>query len=139
MRRRLRGSSGDLEYNAAYPSIVISHVPLATSIGTYCPRSNSSVYDPVSNGSAIIPLLEKSNVIALLQGHIPYRRERAAPRHPVPDGRSRLRKLVAGDALRRPEGVTFVTVDGVNVSTRYVPTGFQTIDPDNTQRSAISG
>jgi 3',5'-cyclic-AMP phosphodiesterase len=119
----------DLEYNAGYPSIVISHVPLATSIASYSPGSNSAVYAPVSNSNQVIPLLEKNNVIALLQGHT----------HIVEDVHHHGIQYVTGGAVcgnwwKGPqfgdrEGVTFVTVENGTVSTRYVPTGFVSIAP----------
>lgn len=121
-----------LEANSAYPTIVISHVPFATSIASYCPSSNSSVYDPVGNSESIIPFLEKHNVIALLQGHI----------HIVENVQHHGIQYITGGAVcgnwwrgthfGDREGVLFVTVSNGNVTTRYVPTGFQTIDPDNT-------
>jgi len=119
----------DLEVNAGYPSIVISHVPLATSIGSYSPGSNSSSYDPVSNSDQILPRLEKYSVIALLQGHT----------HIVESVHHHGIEYLTGGAVcgnwwRGPqfgdrEGVTFVTVENGSVSTKYVPTGFESIAP----------
>jgi len=119
----------ELEYNAGYPSIVISHVPLATSIGSYSPGSRNSVYEPVSNSDQILPLLEKHNVIALLQGHT----------HIVESIRHHGIEYLTGGAVcgnwwrgaqfGDREGVTFVTVDNGAVTTKYVPTGFQSQAP----------
>jgi 3',5'-cyclic AMP phosphodiesterase CpdA len=114
----------DLEYNAAVPSIVISHVPLATSIGSYAAGSNSSVYDPVSNADQVIPILEKYSVIALLQGHT----------HIVENVRHHGIEFLTGGAVcgnwwrgaqfGDREGVMFVTVDNGSITTSYAPTGF---------------
>jgi predicted phosphodiesterase len=114
----------DLEYNAAVPSIVISHVPLATSIGSYAAGSNSSVYDPVSNADEVIPILEKYCVIALLQGHT----------HIVENVRHHGIEFLTGGAVcgnwwrgaqfGDREGVMFVTVDNGSITTSYAPTGF---------------
>jgi 3',5'-cyclic AMP phosphodiesterase CpdA len=116
-----------LAANAGTPSIVISHVPLATSMASYGPGSNSKVYEPVSNGNAIIPMLEKYNVMALLQGHT----------HIVEDVRHHEIQYLTGGAVcgnwwrgaqfGDREGVTFVTVDNGSVTTSYVPTGFVSI------------
>jgi 3',5'-cyclic-AMP phosphodiesterase len=110
------------------PTIVISHVPLATSMASYGPGSNSKVYDPVSNGDVIIPILEKYNVIALLQGHT----------HIVENVHRHGIQYVTGGAVCGNwwkglqygdcEGVTLVTVDNGSVSTKYAPTGFPSID-----------
>jgi hypothetical protein len=114
----------DLEYTAAVPSIVISHVPLATSIGSYAAGSNSSVYDPVSNADEVIPILEKYCVIALLQGHT----------HIVENVRHHGIEFLTGGAVcgnwwrgaqfGDREGVMFVTVDNGSITTSYAPTGF---------------
>ncbi len=113
-----------LENNAGLPSILISHVPLATSIGSYAPGSNDSKYDPVLNSEQVIPLLEKYGVMAVLQGHT----------HIVEDVRHHGVRYLTGGAVcgawwQGPqfgdrEGVTFVTVDNGSVTMKYVPTGF---------------
>jgi 3',5'-cyclic-AMP phosphodiesterase len=118
----------DLEYTLAIPSIVVSHVPLATSMASYAPGAGSSVYEPVVNAEKVIPLLEKYNVIALLQGHT----------HIVEEVRHHGIRYVTGGAVCGAwwkgsqfgdhEGVTFVTVENGNVSTNYVPTGFVSQD-----------
>lgn len=118
----------DLEYNLAIPSIVVSHVPMATSMASYAPGSGSSVYEPVVNAEKVIPLLEKYNVIALLQGHT----------HIVEEVRHHGIRYLTGGAVcgnwwKGPqfgdhEGVTFVTVENGSVSTNYMPTGFMSQD-----------
>ena len=119
----------ELESNAQYSTIVISHVPLATSMGSYSPGSRSSIYDPVANSEQVVPLLEKYSVIALLQGHT----------HIVENVRHHGIEYVTGGAVcgnwwRGPqfgdrEGVTFVTVENGTVTTKYVPTGFESQSP----------
>jgi 3',5'-cyclic AMP phosphodiesterase CpdA len=116
-----------LEENAGLASIVISHVPLATSIGSYAPGSNNAKYDPVLNANEVIPILERYSVMALLQGHT----------HIVEDVRHHGIQYLTGGAVcgawwqgaqfGDPEGVTFVTVDNGNITTNYVPTGFVSI------------
>jgi 3',5'-cyclic-AMP phosphodiesterase len=109
---------------AGMPTIVITHVPLATSIANYCPGSNNAIYDPVANAAEVIPLLERHAVLAVLQGHI----------HIVENVQHHGIQFVSGGAVcgnwwRGPhygdrEGVTFVTVSAEGITTRYVPTGF---------------
>jgi 3',5'-cyclic-AMP phosphodiesterase len=110
------------------PSIVISHVPLATSMASYAPGSDNKIYQPILNASEIIPMLEQYDVIALLQGHthIAETVQRQGI-HYVTGG------AVCGNWWKGPqfgdrEGVTFVTVDNGAISTKYVPTGFQSVD-----------
>jgi 3',5'-cyclic AMP phosphodiesterase CpdA len=122
----------DLEANAAYPQIVISHVPLATSMASYGPGSNDKKYEPVSNAHAIVPMLEKYNVIALLQGHT----------HIVESVHRHGMQFVTGGAVcgnwwrgtqyGDHEGVMFVTVDNGGISTSYTPTGFVSTESANT-------
>jgi predicted phosphodiesterase len=117
-----------LQATMATPSIVISHVPWATSMPTYGPGSNNKVYDPIVNSDYMIPLIEKYNVIALLQGHT----------HIVENVQRHGIQYVTGGAVcgnwwkgmqyGDREGVTFVTVDNGTVSTHYVPTGFSSVD-----------
>jgi Icc protein len=113
-----------LQATASMPSIVVSHVPWATSIATYAPGSNNKMYDPIVNSDYMIPMLERYNVIALLQGHTHIVEN--VHRHGVQYVTG---GAVCGDWWRGMqygdrEGVTFVTVDNGMVSTRYVPTGF---------------
>jgi len=122
----------DLAYNAAYPTIVISHVPLATSIRNYCPGSDSSIYDPVANSSTILPLLERYNVMALLQGHTHIVEGVIHHRISFVTGGAVSGNWWRGTHYGDREGVTLVTVRDGSITTRYVPTGFQTVDPDNT-------
>jgi Icc protein len=122
----------DLEANVGNPQIVISHVPLVTSMASYGPGSNDSKYDPVSNADVIVPMLEKYNVMGLLQGHTHI--VECVHRHGI--------QYVTGGAVSGNwwhgtqygdrEGVTFVTVDNGTISTSYMPTGFVSIEPENT-------
>lgn len=117
-----------LEATAGAPSIVISHVPLVTSMPSYGLGSDNKMYQPVNNANTIVPILEKYNVIALLQGHT----------HIVEDVHRHGIQYITGGAVCGAwwkgmqygdrEGVTFVTVDNGTVTTKYRPTGFLAID-----------
>lgn len=113
-----------LQATKGTPSIVISHVPLATSIASYGPGSDSKIYQPVLNANYIIPMLEYYDVIALLQGHthISESVHRMGIRYVT--GGAVCGNWWKGKQFGDREGVTFVTVDNGSVTTNYVPTGF---------------
>lgn len=118
-----------LQATKGTPSIVVSHVPLATSMASYAPGSNNKVYQPIVNANYIIPMLEYYDVIALLQGHTHISESvHRMGIHYVTGG------AVSGNWWKGAqygdrEGVTFVTVDNGSVTTNYVPTGFLTLAP----------
>ncbi len=113
-----------LATSAGNPAIVISHVPLVTSMASYGPGSDNKKYQPVINRDVVIPMLEKYNVIALLQGHthIVEDVERHGTRYVT--GGSVCGNWWNGAQYGDREGVTFVTVQDGVVSTSYTPTGF---------------
>lgn len=117
-----------LQATVSMPSIVISHVPMATSIGTYAPGSNNKAYDPILNSDIIVPMLENYNVIALLQGHTHIVEN--VHRHGVQymTGGAVCGNWWKGMQFGDREGVTFVTVDNGTVTSKYVPTGFVSVD-----------
>jgi 3',5'-cyclic AMP phosphodiesterase CpdA len=119
---------GVLQATLSMPSSVISHVPMATSIATYAPGSNNKVYDPVLNSDIIVPMLEQYNVIALLQGHTHI--VESVHRHGIQymTGGAVCGNWWKGMQFGDREGVTFVTVDNGTVTSKYVPTGFVSID-----------
>jgi 3',5'-cyclic AMP phosphodiesterase CpdA len=116
-----------LQATKGTPSIVISHVPLATSMASYGPGSNSKVYQPVLNASYIIPMLEYYDVIALLQGHTHISESVHRMGIHYVTGGAVCGNWWKGAQYGDREGVTFVTVDNGNVTTNYVPTGFLTL------------
>ena len=117
-----------LQATVAMPSIVISHVPWATSMATYGTGSNSKVYEPIVNSDYMIPMLEHYNVIALLQGHTHI--VESVHRHGMQylTGGAVCGNWWKGSQYGDREGVTFVTVDNGSVTTRYVPTGFLSVE-----------
>ena len=130
--RQLAWLERDLAANAAYPQVVISHVPLVTSMASYGPGSNDKKYEPVSNADAIVPILEKYNVIALLQGHTHI--VECVHRHGIQyvTGGAVCGNWWHGTQYGDHEGVMFMMVDNGVISTSYVPTGFVSIEPENT-------
>jgi predicted phosphodiesterase len=117
-----------LQATVATPSIVISHVPWATSMPTYGAGSNNKVYEPIVNSDYMIPMMEQYNVIALLQGHTHI--VESVHRHGIQylTGGAVCGNWWKGKQYGDREGVTFVTVDNGSVTTRYVPTGFVSVE-----------
>jgi len=117
-----------LEATVGAPTIVVSHVPVATSMASYGPGSNDKKYDPISNADTVVPMLEKYNVIALLQGHTHIIEN--VHRHGVHyvTGGAVCGNWWNGAQYGDREGVTLVTVENGSVTTSYSPTGFQSID-----------
>ena len=119
-----------LEAHPEMPTVVVSHIPLATGIANYYPGSNSEAFSAVANSREIIPLLERYNVLAVLQGHTHIMEDvKRHGIHYITGG------AVSGNWWRGAhygdrEGVLFVTVEGGTVSTSYAPTGFVSIDPE---------
>jgi len=117
-----------LESTKGTPSIVVSHVPLATSMPSYGPGSNSKVYQPVLNASYIIPMLEYYDVIALLQGHTHISETVHRMGIHYVTGGAVSGNWWKGAQFGDREGVTLVTVENGSVTTSYLPTGFQSIE-----------
>jgi len=113
-----------LESAPGMPTIVMSHVPLATSISSYWPGSDNPMYAPVSNSEEVIPLLERHNVLAVLQGHTHI--DEVVRRGGIQyiTGGAVCGRWWQGPHFGDREGVTFVTVGGGKLTTNYVPTGF---------------
>ncbi len=117
-----------LETAPGMPTIVITHVPLATSMASYAPGSNSPSYAPVANSDEVIPLLQQHNVLAVLQGHTHIEE---GVRHcgiQYITGGAVCGRWWQGMQYGNREGVTFVTVGGGKLTTNYVPTGFIAVE-----------
>lgn len=110
-------------------TIVITHVPLATSISNYYPGSESAIFTPVVNNREIIPLLEQYKVKAVLQGHTHILED--VERHGIHyiTGGAVSGNWWHGAHFGDREGVLLVKVAGGSVTTSYAPTGFLTVDP----------
>ena len=118
-----------LDSHPEMPTIVVSHVPLATGIANYYPGSQSAAFAPVTNSREIIPLLERYNVLAVLQGHTHIVEE--VKRHGIHyiTGGAVSGNWWRGAHLGDREGVLFVRVEGGALTTSFAPTGFTSVDP----------
>ncbi|HVT98250.1 MAG TPA: metallophosphoesterase [Acidobacteriaceae bacterium] len=117
-----------LQATRGTPSIVISHVPLATSMASYGPGSNNKIYQPVLNANYIIPMLEYYDVIAVLQGHTHISETVHRMGIHYVTGGAVCGNWWKGAQYGDREGVTFVTVDNGSITTNYVPTRFLTLE-----------
>ena len=115
------------------PIIVTTHIPLVTAVSSYAPVGpKTPPPSPFINGPAAIKLLEGHNVLAVLQAHT-HVNERV-DWHGIPfiTSGAICGNWWHGTRLGTPEGFTEVTVANGTLTTRYHPTGFQSIDPQNT-------
>lgn len=115
------------------PIIVTTHIPLVTAVSSYAPLGpKTPEHVPFLNGPAAIKLLEGHNVLAVLQGHT-HVNERV-DWHGIPyiTSGAVCGNWWHGTRLGTPEGFTVVTVSGNHLSTRYQPTGFHSVAPENT-------
>ncbi len=115
------------------PLVVVTHIPLVTAVPSYTPPAKQAAQgDGFVNGPAAIQLFESHNVLAVLQGHT-HVNERV-DWHGVPyiTSGAVCGNWWHGTRLGTPEGFTVVTIAGGRLSTRYQPTGFRSVEPQNT-------
>ena len=129
---QLRWLGNELAAQAAgKPIVVVTHIPLVTATESYQPPDPQ--YPPMAfvNGPAAIRLFAGHNVLAVLQGHT-HVNERVEWRGvPYITSGAVCGNWWHGARLGTPEGFTVVTIAGGRLSTRYQPTGFRTVDPQN--------
>ncbi len=115
------------------PVIVVSHIPLVSSIDQYAPPLDLKHHSvTVANAYDVIPLFDRINVLAVLQGHT-HILERV-DWHGVPyiTGGAVSGNWWQGTRLGTKEGFLVVDVEAGAVRTRYETYGFQSVDPHNT-------
>ncbi len=118
---------------AGTPVIVVTHIPLVTSVDQYAPPLNLKHHSvSVANAYDVLPLFDTVNVLAVLQGHT-HVLERV-DWHGVPyiTGGAVSGNWWHGTRLGTPEGFLVVDVAAGSVRTRYETFGFRTIAPQNT-------
>jgi 3',5'-cyclic AMP phosphodiesterase CpdA len=119
---------------AGTPIVVTTHIPLVTALPSYNdpdPKALAASY-AFTNGPQVIKLFEGHNVLAVLQGHT-HINERVEW-HGVPyiTSGAVCGNWWKGTRFGTPEGFTVVSLANGKLTTRYEPTGFKTIAPDNT-------
>jgi len=118
---------------AGQPLVVVTHIPLVTAVPSYTvPTPQAAHGNGFVNGPAAIKLFEKHNVLAVLQGHTHVNEEVVWHGVPYITSGAVCGNWWHGTRLGTPEGFTVVTIAGGKLSTRYVPTGFKSVAPQNT-------
>ena len=115
------------------PIVVVTHIPLVTAVPSYAvPTPQAAHGNGFVNGPAAIKLLEGHNVLAVLQGHTHVNEEVIWRGVPYITSGAVCGNGWHGTRLGTPEGFTLVTIAGGKLSTRYMPTGFKSVAPENT-------
>ena len=118
---------------AGTPIIVTTHIPLVTAVSSYAPYGpKTPPPSPFANGPAAIKLFEGHNVLAVLQGHTHVNERVEWHGIPYITSGAISGNWWHGTRLGTPEGFTEVTLAGGTLTTRYHPTGFKSIAPENT-------
>jgi 3',5'-cyclic AMP phosphodiesterase CpdA len=117
------------------PVIVSIHIPLVTSFLSYVPEPPLPPAHhglSVANANEVIDLFAKHNVLGVLQGHTHINETVIWKGVPYITSGAVCGNWWHGTRLGTPEGFTVVTVVNGKLTTRYVPSGFKTIAPQNT-------
>ena len=119
---------------AATPIVVTTHIPLVTALASYNdpdPTALAATY-AFTNGPQVIKLFDGHNVLAVLQGHT-HINERV-DWHGIPyiTSGAVCGNWWKGTRFGIPEGFTVVSLAAGKLTTRYEPTHFKTIAPENT-------
>lgn len=115
------------------PIIVTTHIPLVTAVSSYAPYGPKTPPPaPFINGPAVIKLLEGHNVLAVLQGHTHVNERVEWHGIPYITSGAICGNWWHGTRLGTPEGFTEVTVANGTLTTQYHPTGFKSVEPQNT-------
>jgi hypothetical protein len=118
---------------AGQPIVVVTHIPLVTAVPSYTiPAPQAAHGNGFTHGPAAIKLFEGHNVLAVLQGHTHVNEEVIWHGIPYLTSGAVCGNWWHGTRLGTPEGFTVVTIVGGKLSTRYVPTGFKSVAPENT-------
>ena len=115
------------------PVIVTTHIPLATAVSFFTPPGPIAAKGTgFTNGLAAIKLLEGYNVLAVMQGHTHINERVDFHGIPFITSGAVCGNWWKGVRFGTPEGFTVVTVAGGTLTTRYVATGFKSVQPENT-------
>ena len=132
--RQFSWLTDDLEKaGSEIPLIVTTHVPLASAFPSYAPdrvpRGEKYSVLTVANSPEVIAALANHHVLAVLQGHL----------HINESTRYRGIEFLTcgavsgnwwhGPRMGVPEGFTVVSLRAGKLTTRYEPSGFQSVDP----------
>jgi 3',5'-cyclic-AMP phosphodiesterase len=120
---------------AGTPIIVSVHIPLVTAFAAYMPEPATAPTHhglSVANASEVLDLFSGHNVLGVLQGHTHINETVIWKGVPYITSGAICGNWWHGTRLGTPEGFTVVTVANNKLTTRYEPSGFKTIAPQNT-------
>jgi 3',5'-cyclic-AMP phosphodiesterase len=117
------------------PVIVSIHIPLVTAFGAYIPETAVAPAHhglSVANANQVLDLFAGHNVLGVLQGHTHVNETVVWKGVPYITSGAVCGNWWHGARLGTPEGFTVVTVANNKLTTRYEPSGFQSVAPQNT-------
>jgi 3',5'-cyclic-AMP phosphodiesterase len=120
---------------AGAPVIVSVHIPLVTAFNAYLPEpavAPSHHGLSVANANQVLDLFAGHNVLGVLQGHTHVNEVVQWKGVPYITSGAVCGNWWHGTRLGTPEGFTVVTVADNKLTTRYEPSGFQSVAPQNT-------
>jgi len=117
------------------PIIVTAHIPIVTAYLSYLPKPpkpypHHSI--SVINADEVLALFAGQNILGVLQGHTHVNETILWKGVPYITSGAVCGNWWQGTHLGTPEGFTVVSVANNKLTTRFIPSGFQTIDPHNT-------
>jgi 3',5'-cyclic-AMP phosphodiesterase len=117
------------------PVIVSIHIPLVTAFGAYIPETTVAPAHhglSVANANQVLDLFAGHNVLGVLQGHTHINETVLWKGVPYITSGAVCGNWWHGTRLGTPEGFTVVTVANNKLTTHYEPSGFQSVEPQNT-------
>jgi len=120
---------------AGAPVIVSVHIPLVTAFNAYLPEPAVAPTHhglSVANANEVLDLFAGHNVLGVLQGHTHVNETVLWKGVPYITSGAVCGNWWHGTRLGTPEGFTVVTVANNKLTTRYEPSGFQSVAPQNT-------
>src|SRR5271170_540478 len=120
---------------AGTPVIVSVHIPLVTAFGAYTPEQTIALAHhslSVANANQVLDLFAGHNVLGVLQGHTHVNELVQWKGVPYITSGAVCGNWWHGTRLGTPEGFTVVTVANNKLTTRYEPSGFKSVAPQNT-------
>jgi len=133
---QLQWLAADLAALAAGTPVIVSiHIPLVTAMEAYLPEPAVAPAHhgiSVANANQVLALFAGHNVLGVLQGHTHVNELVQWKGVPYITSGAVCGNWWHGTRLGTPEGFTVVTVADNKLTTRYEPSGFQSVAPQNT-------
>ena len=114
------------------PIVVSTHIPLVSAWQDYRPHDPKfPPYPGFVNGPAVLKLLDGHNVLAVLQGHTHINETVTWRGIPFITSGAVSGNWWHGPRWGVPEGFTVVSIAAGKLTTHYEPTGFHSVDPQD--------